>query len=125
MNAPLTRNAWLSLAALVASTGTLVCCVLPAGMVALGAGAALAGLVTAVPQLVWMSEHKGFVFGTAGVLIALAGFALWRTRAMPCPSDPRLARVCARLRTISTSIYAAALVAFALGSAFAFVLPRL
>ena len=35
MNAPLRRNAGLAFVALVASTGTLVCCVLPALMVAL------------------------------------------------------------------------------------------
>jgi hypothetical protein len=125
LNAPLTRNAWLSFMALIASTGTLVCCVLPAVMVALGAGAALGGLVTAVPQLVWMSEHKGLVFGSAGVLLAVAGLALWRTRTVPCPSDPRLARTCARLRALSTTIYVVALVAFVLGATFAFVLPRL
>src|SRR6187200_1056050 len=53
VHAPLRRNLGLATAALLASSGTLVCCVLPALMVALGAGAALAGLVTAVPQLIW------------------------------------------------------------------------
>ena len=50
-NTALTRNAALSAMALLTSSATLVCCVLPAVLVALGAGAALAGLVTAVPQL--------------------------------------------------------------------------
>jgi hypothetical protein len=65
------------------------------------------------------------VFGSAGVLLAVAGLALWRTRTVPCPSDPRLARTCARLRALSTTIYVVALVAFVLGATFAFVLPRL
>ena len=60
----LTRNAILSAATLLSSAGTLVCCVLPAVLVTLGAGASLAGLVTAIPQLVWLSEHKTLVFGT-------------------------------------------------------------
>ena len=77
MNAPLRRNAGLAFVALVASTGTLVCCVLPALMVALGAGAVLAGLVSAVPQLVWLSEHKAAVFGIAAVMLALAGLAIY------------------------------------------------
>ena len=125
MNAPLKRNAWLAFTALIASTGTLLCCVLPAIMVALGAGAALAGLVGAVPQLVWLSAHKGIVFGLAGALLVLAGIALWLARRVPCPADPALARACVRLRSLSHVLYAIAVAAFALGATFAFVLPRL
>jgi hypothetical protein len=125
LNAPLKRNTWLAFTALLASTGTLLCCVLPAVMVALGAGAALAGLVGAVPQLVWMSEHKGLVFGLAAVLLAVAGVAIWQARRVPCPADPALARACVRLRAFSRALYAVAVLAFALGATFAFVLPRL
>jgi hypothetical protein len=125
LNAPLRRNAWLTFTALLASTGTLLCCVLPAVMVALGAGATLAGLVGAIPQLVWMSEHKGIVFGTAAVLLGIAGVALWNARRMPCPADPALARSCVRLRSLSAGLYAAAVIAFVLGASFAFVLPHL
>ena len=64
------RRLGLAAGALLASSATLVCCVLPAVLVALGAGAALAGLVTAVPQLVWLSEHKALVFGGAAALLA-------------------------------------------------------
>jgi hypothetical protein len=38
--------------ALLASSGTLICCALPALLVAVGAVAALSSLVSAVPQLV-------------------------------------------------------------------------
>jgi hypothetical protein len=125
LNTPLTRNAWLAFAALLASAGTLVCCVIPAAMVAIGAGASLASLVTAAPQLVWMSAHKGLVFGLAASLLAVAGGALWRARGAPCPADPTLARACARLRTVSAISYVAAVVAFVIGATFAFVLPKL
>jgi len=123
VNAPLRRNAGLAALALLASSGTLLCCVLPAVMVALGAGAALAGLVTAVPQLVWLSEHKALVFGMAGVLLVVAGVVLWRARRLPCPVDAAQARTCMRLRKWSALLYATALFAFALGVTFAFVLP--
>jgi hypothetical protein len=69
----------------VRPAGPLVCCVLPAVMVALGAGAALAGLVTAVPQLVWLSEHKPLVFGLAGTMLAISGAMLWRARGISLP----------------------------------------
>lgn len=123
MQAPLKRNVGLSVLALAASTGTLVCCVLPAVMVSLGAGAALAGMVSAVPQLIWLSEHKAWVFGLAFALLALSGLMLWNARRLPCPADPQLARTCQRLRRVSHWLYGIACVATILGALFAFVLP--
>jgi hypothetical protein len=121
----LTRNAGLAAGALLASSATLLCCVLPAVLVALGAGAALAGLVTAVPQLVWLSEHKPLLFGVAAALLALSGVALWYGRSLPCPSDPDAAQSCRRLRRISVVLYGLALACFTLGATFAFLLPML
>jgi hypothetical protein len=121
----LVRNAGLAIGALLASSATLVCCVLPAVLVALGVGAALAGLVTAVPQLIWLSEHKPVVFGLAGGLLVISGIALWVGRRAPCPVDLELARSCRRLRRLSAIIYVIALISFVLGATFAFVLPAL
>jgi hypothetical protein len=119
------RNAGFAIGALLASSATLVCCVLPAVLVAIGAGAALAGLVTAVPQLIWLSEHKPLVFGAAGALLVISGAALWAGRRAPCPADPALARSCQRLRRMSTIIYFIALISFVVGGTFTFVLPAL
>ena len=123
--ASLRRNFGMTVLTLIASSGTLVCCVLPAAMVALGAGAALAGLVSAVPQLVWLSEHKVAVFGLATVLLALSGLVLWRARTLPCPADPALASACNRLRRMSTVLWCVGAVCTALSATFAFVLPSL
>lgn len=117
------RNTGLAFSALLASSATLLCCVLPAVLVAIGAGAALAGLVTTIPQLIWLSEHKPLVFGLAGALMIISGIALWNGRRAPCPPEPILARSCQRLRRLSTIIYALALLCFGLGVAFAFLLP--
>ena len=128
MTAPakaLRRNAALSAAALLSSSATLVCCVLPAVLVAVGAGAALAGLVTAVPQLIWLSEHKSLVFGVAGCLLAASGVSLLYGRSLPCPVEPDAARACQRLRRISAVLYAVAFGSFVIGAGFAFVLPAL
>ena len=119
----LSRNAALSALALLTSSATLICCVLPAVLVALGAGAALAGLVTALPQLIWLSEHKPLVFGLAGGLLAVSGIALWYGRSLPCPADPAAARTCQRLRRLSAVLYTLALASFALGATFAYALP--
>lgn len=125
LQAPSRRNAGVAFVALVASTGTLVCCVLPAVMVSLGAGAALAGLVTAVPQLVWLSSHKSVVFGVALGMLALSGAMLWRARRMACPADPKLAAACIQLRRWSVGLWIVATLATAIGGLFAFVLPQL
>jgi hypothetical protein len=122
-NSALTRNAALSAAALLTSSATLVCCVLPAVLVALGAGAALAGLVTTFPQLIWLSEHKPLVFGVASGLLIASGAALWYTRSLPCPTHPIAARNCRRLRRLSAILYGLAVTSFAVGAVFAFVLP--
>lgn len=125
VQAPLRRNLGVAFVALLAGGGTLICCVLPAVMVALGAGAALAGLVTAVPQLIWLSEHKTAVFGLAFVMLAFSGVLLWHARRLPCPSDPKLASACRRLRSVSVILWWIALVCTALGALVAFVLPAL
>ena len=124
-NASLRRNLGVAMLALIASSGTLVCCVLPAVMVAVGAGAVLAGLVSNVPQLIWLSLHKGLVFGFAAAMLAVSGGLLWNARRLPCPADSRLALACARLRRSSLIVWGVAVGFTALGALFAFVLPVL
>lgn len=119
------RNVGVAALTLLASSGTLVCCVLPAVLVSVGAGAALVGLVSAVPQLIWLSEHKAVVFGVAGTLALVAGVLLWNARRLPCPTDPKAARTCQRLRRASHWLYAVAAVSYLAGAAFAFGLPMM
>lgn len=119
------RNVGIAATALLASSATLLCCVLPAVLVSLGAGAALVGLVSAVPQLIWLSEHKALVFGLAGVLLLLSAIVLWKARRLPCPTDPQLARSCMRLRALSNRLWVVAAIAYAIGAIFAFLLPAL
>jgi hypothetical protein len=123
MNEPSMRNLGVATGALVAGASTLVCCALPAVLVSLGAGAVLVGLISAVPQLIWLSEHKLAVFGSALLILALSGMVLWRARRLPCPVDPTAARNCLRLRRVSAALYLVALGAYALGALFALVLP--
>jgi uncharacterized membrane protein len=112
---------WLSL---FTSAGTLVCCALPALFVALGLGAAFAGLVTAVPQLIWISEHKVMVFWVAGILLVVAGVLQYQARYLSCPTDPALAAACLKSRALSKWIYAIAVLFYAIGFFFAFIVAR-
>ncbi len=115
----------LAFLSLFTSVGTLLCCALPALFVVLGMGAAFAGLVGAVPQIVWLSEHKVLLFGTGGILLALGGLLQWRSRAATCPIDPVLGEACATTRDWSLVTYFVALGLYLIGCFFAFVAPRL
>ena len=114
---------WGSLASLLASSGTLVCCAIPALLVALGAGAALSSLVAVFPQVVWLSERKEELFLLAAVLMLGAGWLQWRARNAPCPVQPRLRDACLRTRKVSARVYMASVVFYLLGGWFAFVQP--
>ena len=108
---------------LFTSSATLICCAIPALLVSLGLGAVMIGLVSNVPQLIWISEHKPLVFGIAGTLLLLAGLIQWRSSKLPCPADKELAQACMRARKMSKVIYGISLMFFAVGSWFAFVAP--
>jgi hypothetical protein len=108
---------------LFTSGSTLICCALPATLVAIGSAATLASLVSAFPQLVWISEHKLLVFVLAGAMLLAAGLLQWNARNAPCPADPQLAAVCAKARKQASIIYWASVSIFGVGVFFAFIAP--
>jgi hypothetical protein len=119
-----TRSSLLtSVISLFASSSTLICCALPALLVALGAGAALSGLVGAFPQIVWLSEHKVGLFIFAGLMLAASGGLQWFNRNAPCPIDPALRDACLRTRKLSLRVYWVSVAIYCVGGFFAFVLP--
>lgn len=111
--------------ALFGSFSTLFCCALPAALVAVGAGAALAGIVSAVPQLVWLSAHKEWLFIFSAIMLSIAGYARYATRNAPCPIDANKAKQCKRARRASFYVYSFALTMYAIGFFFAFIAPYL
>ncbi len=119
------RGFWTSVASLFASSSTLVCCALPALLVALGAGAVLSSLVAAVPQVVWLSEHKEGLFAFAGLMLAASGWLQWHNRTAPCPTDPALRHACLRTRRTSLRMYWLSVFIYGVGGWFAFVQPAL
>ena len=79
---------------LFTSLSTLVCCALPSLLVLFGLGATVAAVVSGVPWLVVMSQHKGYVFATSGALIA-ANFAYLYVIAPRLRFRARAEEVCA------------------------------
>jgi hypothetical protein len=116
------RTILLEILTVLSSFTTLLCCALPALLVSLGAGAVLASLVTAVPQLVWISEHKTPLFAFAGVMLLLSGIYSYRQRNAPCPTDPVQPKSCLRLRRISARVFFLSSILYVIGFFFAFVL---
>lgn len=102
-------------AALTASVGTMLCCVLPSLLVIAGLGTTVAAVTARVPGLVWLSQHKGWVFLVAGLLIV--GSRIYSERVAPkvvtpgasCP--PALGRWTRRAWWLSVVLYALGVIA--------------
>lgn len=107
--------------ALFTSMGTLVCCALPALFVSLGAGATLVGIIAAVPQLIFLSEHKAAVFAIAALMLSAAAVLRYRGRNAPCPVDPALAARCQNMRRMSGVVLYVAMGLYTVGFFFAFL----
>ena len=114
------RGALVSTLTLLTSLSTLLCCALPAMLVAVGAGAVVAGLVSAVPQIVFLSEHKVALFSAAGAMLAASAGFRYASRNAPCPIEPGLAAACTRLRRWGGVALYASIGVYLIGFFFAF-----
>ena len=94
-------------------------------LVSLGAGAVMASLVTSVPQLVWLSDHKIPLFMFAGIMLVISGVTTYVNRSAPCPTDPVLAKSCRRVRRFAAGFFFTSLALYAIGFYFAFIAARL
>lgn len=113
----------LPFVSLFLSLGTLVCCAIPALLVALGLGATLAATISAFPQIVWLSEHKGFVFGAAGTLLTAAVLAQRSTQQVSCPTDAELGAACKSSRRAFGPLLGLSCLLYLTGAFFAFLAP--
>jgi len=115
----------VNILSLFTSGSTLICCALPATLVAIGSVATLTSLISTFPQLIWISEHKTLVFSLAAIMLIVAGFLQWRARNVPCPANSALAAVCTRARKQALWVYWMSVGIFLVGAFFAFVAPYL
>ena len=116
----------VSFFSLFTSLSTILCCALPALFVVLGLGAVFAGLVSAFPQLIWISEHKVSFFIFGGIMLLVAGILQWQSRGtLECPIDEGTGQACKRTRDWSLWVYCVSLALYGAGTFFAFLAPRL
>ncbi len=113
----------IAYASLFTSFGTLLCCAIPSTLVLLGFGAGLAGFLGYFPQLIWLSEHKGIVFGLSFFMLALAFAGQRYAAAKSCPIDKKDA--CESARSWSRPILVVTFLINLVGAFYAFILPKL
>lgn len=113
----------ISFLTLFTSFGTLICCAIPALLVVIGAGAALAGIVSSFPQLIWLSQHKLWIFGSGGILILISLVAQRYSVAQACPVDA-LKENCETTKQSSNWLMWISIGLYLIGVVFTFVLPK-
>lgn len=106
---------------LFTSVGTLLCCALPALLVSLGLGATMLSLTSAVPQIIWVSENKVYVFTMAFVLLSLNSVWIYLNRNAPCPIDPKLRDACISGRRFSKYVLILSWICLLIGFFFAYI----
>jgi hypothetical protein len=114
------RETALTLGTLFLSTGTLLCCALPILLVSLGLGAAVAGMISAAPWLVTLSQHKAWMFAGTGMLLAAGGWFIYRS-GRACPTDPDLAHACAMADRWNRRVWRFALSIWLIGTFMAYL----
>lgn len=69
-----------SFLALFTSTGTLLCCALPAAIAGIAGGSAVVSLLSTFPWLAPLSRHKIWIFIGAGLMIVFSGILIFRPK---------------------------------------------
>jgi hypothetical protein len=116
-------NKFFSWLGLFSSFGTLICCAIPSTLVLLGFGATLASFLGNFPQLIWLSENKGIVFGVSFIMLAISYGAQKYSQTQVCPIDKK--EDCEKTKDWSKPLFWISFGINIVGSFYAFVLPRL
>ena len=66
--------------ALFTSTGTLICCALPAAVAAFAGGAAVTSMIFTFPWMVPLSANKGWIFLGSGIMLLISGILVYRPK---------------------------------------------
>tara|TARA_B110000285_G_C14765025_1_gene441308 strand:- start:259 stop:627 length:369 start_codon:yes stop_codon:yes gene_type:complete len=119
------KNKLADYLSLLTSSGTIICCALPALLVSIGAGATLSSLFSIFPQLIVISIYKTQVFIGAFTMLVISGVLQYRARNLPCPMDEKKADACTKAKRLSLIIYFTSVGFFIIGLTFAYLIPSL
>ncbi|MDC0234746.1 hypothetical protein OAK09_00160 [Candidatus Marinimicrobia bacterium] len=110
----------LSVLTLFTSSGTLLCCVLPAVVATIAGGAAVSSMLSIFPFLIPLSMNKGWIFIIAATLIAINGYLVFKpNQKVACDVDEDGCDVTGRFNKRMFYISASVL---AVGAFFAYAL---
>ena len=110
---------------LFSSSSTLVCCALPALMVAIGAGSTLAAMITYIPALIWLSVYKIPIFIFAGIMLTVSGIMQYYNKNQACPIDSSQNQACSTSKKISKYVYILSLTIYLISGFMIFIAPIL
>jgi hypothetical protein len=116
-------NRLVSWLGLFSSFGTLICCAIPSTLVLLGFGATMASILGNFPQLIWLSENKGVVFGVSFFMLGVSYAAQKYSQTQVCPMDKK--NDCEKTKDWSKPVFWISFGINIVGSFYAFVLPRI
>ena len=116
-------NKLVNYLSLFTSSGTIICCALPALLVSMGAGAVLSSFIAVFPQLVILSIYKIPIFIGAFIMLIIAGMLEYHSRGLACPADKKQAYACMQTRKVAIIIYFLSVGIFIIGLLFAFIFP--
>ena len=119
------KNKVIHFLSLFASSATLICCAIPALLIIFGFGATVASIVSVVPQLIWLSERKVYIFGTALILLVISIWASRTTRENVCKGGERQIQACQMTRRVSKTLLFVSGMLLCMGTMFTFILPKL
>lgn len=119
----LRENKLLSYFSLFTSFGTLLCCAIPSTLVLLGFGASLAGFLGEFPQLIWLSDNKGIVFGVSFFMLGVSFLAQKYAAQQVCPIDKK--EDCQSTKNWSRPLLLITFGINLIGAFYAFVLPKI
>ena len=110
----------ISVLTLFTSSGTILCCVLPAVVATIAGGAAVSSMLSVFPFLIPLSMNKGWIFIIAAILIALNGYLVFKpNQKVACDVDEDGCDVTGRFNKRMFYISASVL---AVGAVFAYAL---
>lgn len=116
-------KAFIQWGSLFTSFGTLICCAIPSTLVLLGMGASLATFLGEFPQLIWLSDNKGLVFGISFAMLIISFIAQRVSANMSCPIDQK--ENCEATKNWSKPVLYFSLIINIIGAFYAFILPKI
>ena len=108
---------------LFSSFGTLLCCAIPSSLVLLGFGATMASFLGNFPQLIWLSENKGIIFGLSFLMLGLSYLGQKYAQSQVCPIDKKVD--CESAKSWSKPIFWLSFGINVVGAFYAFILPKI